>query len=64
MVKVTNLATLQTAEYSCSPEEAVIAAHAQQHGDFNTWEYRSRYGGMGPFLAPSQPRRESNHATT
>lgn len=31
-------------EFSCSPREAVIAAHAQEHDDFNTWEYEERYG--------------------
>lgn len=25
-------------------QEAVIAAHAQSLGDFNTWEYEERYG--------------------
>ncbi len=27
-----------------SPRDAVIAAHAQSLGDFNTWEYEDRYG--------------------
>ena len=29
--------------YSCSPRDAVIAAHAQSLGDFNTWDYEARY---------------------
>jgi hypothetical protein len=40
-----NLATGDWAgEYSCSPRDAVIAAHAQSSGDFNTWDYETRYG--------------------
>jgi hypothetical protein len=30
--------------YSCSPREAVIAAHAQSLRDWNTWDYETRYG--------------------
>ncbi len=32
--------------YSCTAEEAVMAAHAQAHGDFNTWDYHERYGSL------------------
>ncbi len=44
MVEVTNLETLETQGYTCSPEEAVIAAHAQSLKDWNTWDYAKRYG--------------------
>ena len=44
MVTVTNLDTFETAVYSCTPEEAVIAAHAQDKKDWNTWDYAERYG--------------------
>jgi hypothetical protein len=46
--------------FTCSPEEAVIAAYAQSRGNFNTWtygQYRSllRYGRIsvacGDFVA-------------
>jgi hypothetical protein len=32
--------------YTCSPRDAVIAAHAQSIGlgDFNTWDYEKNYG--------------------
>lgn len=29
-----------------SPREAVIAAYAQSRGDYSTWEYEGRYGGL------------------
>ena len=33
-----------TLTYTCSPREAVIAAHAQSQGDYNnTWDYHARY---------------------
>jgi len=44
MVTVKNLwEPSYKAIYSCSPKEAVIAAHAQSLGDFNTWDYQ-KYG--------------------
>lgn len=45
-VLVVNLATLEERIYSSNltPEQAVIAAYAQSQGDFNTWEYESKYG--------------------
>lgn len=46
MVTVTNLETKEAHLYSCSPREAVIAAHAQDKNDFNTWDYAKRYGHM------------------
>jgi hypothetical protein len=39
-----NLATQEKQIYSCSPDQAVIAAHAQSLHDFNTWEYDKNYG--------------------
>ena len=44
MTDVLNLATRQHIPYTCSPREAVIAAHAQARGDWNTWDYEKRYG--------------------
>lgn len=38
-----NLATGETRVYSLPPDRAVVAAHAQEHGDWNTWNY-ARYG--------------------
>lgn len=29
--------------YTGSPKEAVLAAHAQERGDYNTWDYAKRY---------------------
>jgi hypothetical protein len=43
-VTVVNLATREVLTYTCSPEEAVVAAYAQEHHDFNTWDYDARYG--------------------
>lgn len=43
-VTIMNLATGKTADYTCSPREAVIAAYAQARGDHNTWDYATRYG--------------------
>ena len=44
MALVRNLATLEERHYTCEPREAVIAAHAQEKGDWNTWAYGVRYG--------------------
>jgi len=44
-VAVVNLATLSEKTYcGLSPREAVIAAYAQDRGDWNTWGYSKRYG--------------------
>ena len=43
-ITVMNLATEQQITYGCSPQEAVIAAHAQEQNDWNTWDYAKRYG--------------------
>lgn len=44
MVDVLNLATGQAVRYmGLTPVEAVMSAHAQDAGNFNTWEYRERY---------------------
>lgn len=29
-----------------SPRRAVMAAHAQDHGDYETWNYETRYGDL------------------
>ena len=44
MALVRNLTTLETKEYTCSPRDAVMAAYAQEKGDFNTWECEQKYG--------------------
>jgi len=46
MCIVLNLATGEKQEYSCSPDQAVIAAYAQSHHDWNTWDYGKRYNHM------------------
>ena len=43
-IRVVNLSTRQELIYTCSPEDAVIAAYAQERGDYNTWQYKERYG--------------------
>jgi hypothetical protein len=43
-VEVVNLSTREVLIYTCTPAEAVIAAYAQEHKDFNTWMYAERYG--------------------
>jgi hypothetical protein len=40
---VMNLMTGEVQTYTCSPEEAVIAAYAQSLGDWNTWDYNEKY---------------------
>lgn len=46
MIDVLNLATGGTVAYfdGITAEQAVMAAHAQARGDWNTWEYAGRYG--------------------
>ena len=44
MITIFNLATQERKDYSCTPRQAVIAAFAQEKGDFNTWQYEERYG--------------------
>lgn len=46
MVRVMNLRTSETQVYSTDPASAVLAAHAQEHGDWNTWAYWTRYRGL------------------
>lgn len=48
-VLVRNLRTGEEQTFSCAPQEAVVAAFAQERGDFNTWEYRERYAGVVVF---------------
>lgn len=42
-VEVIDLSTGKKQIFTCSPEEAVIAAYAQSRGDFNTWDYEKKY---------------------
>lgn len=44
MCTVMNLSTGKKQNYTCTPKEAVIAAYAQSKNDFNTWQYKERYG--------------------
>lgn len=45
MTNVFNLRTGQTTHYTCPPEQAVVAAYAQQEKkDYNTHYYQTRYG--------------------
>jgi hypothetical protein len=47
MNTVTNLETGKTRYYSCPPDVAVIAAHAQtKFRDFSTWDYANKYAGL------------------
>lgn len=41
---VFNLLTGDEKTYTLSSREAVMAAYAQEHKDFNTWDYEERYG--------------------
>ena len=44
-----NLRTREQAVYvsaSMTSRQAVINAYAQEHGDFNTWDYEERYGNL------------------
>lgn len=43
-VEVQHLVTGETITYTCSPREAVLAAHAQSLNDWSTWQYEERYG--------------------
>ena len=40
---VMNLSTQYKQIFTCPPVEAVVAAYAQSTGDFNTWDYDTRY---------------------
>ncbi len=41
---VYNLASDEVKTYAeTTPEQAVIAAYAQAHGDYNTWDYHKKY---------------------
>lgn len=41
---VHNLSTDEERTYTLGAREAVIAARAQVHGDWNTWDYEKKYG--------------------
>lgn len=44
---VHNLATAETLSYALPPDQAIVAAYAQViRGDYNTWDYARRYGGL------------------
>ena len=43
LTKVTKLGTKKTLEYSLPARDAVIAAHAQDLGDYNFWDYETKY---------------------
>lgn len=66
ITRVTDLRTgREAARYSLGPREAVMAAYAQDRGDYNTWDYETRYGDLpregeagwhcGDFSAPKAP---------
>ena len=38
--EVVNLKTLEKRVYALPPRDAVIAAYAQEHGDYNSWDYQ------------------------
>ena len=40
---VMNLSTQHKQIYTCPPDQAVVAAYAQSTGDFNTWDYDTKY---------------------
>lgn len=45
MVRVFDLDKGEYVEtYACSPRTAVLAAHAQSIGDWNTWDYERVWG--------------------
>ena len=46
MCTVKNLADGSKQIYSCKPKEAVACAYAQSKGDFNTWNYDSKYSNL------------------
>jgi len=46
MCTVKNLADGSKQIYSCKPEEAVVCVYAQSKGDFNTWNYDSKYSNL------------------
>lgn len=39
LTQVLSLDTGEYTGYSCSPEQAVVAAHEQSKGNWNTWTY-------------------------
>jgi hypothetical protein len=41
---VYHLGTDQVLRYTLPPRQAVIAARAQAEGDYNTWDYETKYG--------------------
>jgi hypothetical protein len=47
--QVMNLCTCETITYHCNPLQAVVAAYAQSCGDWNTWEYQTRYAHLATY---------------
>lgn len=43
LVRVVNLKTGETRDYSLPATRAVVAAHAQSLGDWNTWNYEQYF---------------------
>ncbi len=43
LTTVTNLWTNEEREISLPPQEAVVTAHAQEHGDYDTQGYAEKY---------------------
>ncbi len=43
LTTVHDLSSCTEQAYSCSPREAVVAAYAQSRGDWNTWDYETKY---------------------
>ena len=45
-VPVVNVDTGEKLEFACTPREAVMAAYAREHHDFEPLGYEARYGGL------------------
>jgi hypothetical protein len=39
-----NLKTGEERHYTCDARTAVVASYAQDRGDYETWDYETRYG--------------------
>ena len=60
LVKVLNLRTNDISYFSCEPIDAVMAAHAQSKGDWNTWDYAKKYRSI---VEIQHSQRGGAHAT-
>ncbi len=74
-VDVVNLSTdVRMTFVGVTPRQAVMAAFAQSHGDFNTWDYEKKYGpsvkegkatfSCGNWCALKQPKTMAESQTT